>query len=42
MSFVKLIIRPGIDYIVFKVNPGLTSCEDLALALHSNEICFQK
>ena len=31
----KLIAAHAFDYIVLKVNPGLTSCEDLATALPS-------
>ena len=33
MSIEKLIGHPHIWYIVLKVNPGLTSCEDLTMAL---------
>ena len=33
MSIEKLIGHPRIWYIVLKVNPGLTSCEDLTTAL---------
>ena len=33
MRIAKLIVRPHIDYIMLMVNFGLTSCEDLAMAL---------
>ena len=34
MSFKNLLATHTFDYIVLKVKPGLTSCEDLAMALH--------
>ena len=34
MSIGNLLDAHAFNYIVFRVKPGLTSCEDLATALH--------
>ena len=36
MSHGKLIGHPYIDYLVFRINPGLTSCKDLAMVVDNS------
>ena len=42
MTIGKLIGTHAFDYIVLMVNPGLTSCEDLAMALCKKQHCYNR